>query len=108
MRNFKKETVTMLKKYFGARYKIDQYRFKHYCSVSEGEDKIDWAKVKKDLMLNSDYEYDDGFGVDDITGFITIKGKDSWLERSEYDGSSWWLFKSRPKLTKNLEGIKHD
>jgi hypothetical protein len=42
------------------------------------------------------FDYDDGYGGQEIYADLVIVGKDFWLERHEYDGSEWWEFKQLP------------
>ena len=50
-----------------------------------------------------DFEYDNGFGVEEVDLSLKIVGSDItgdwWLERGEYDGSEWWEFKQKPQPT---------
>jgi hypothetical protein len=48
----------------------------------------------------SNFEYDDGYGWQEISSSINIVGDDWWMERGEYDGAEWWEFKSLPKADK--------
>lgn len=45
----------------------------------------------------ADFEYDDGYGGQNIAHDLLVVGKDFWLERHEYDGSEWWEYKELPK-----------
>lgn len=49
----------------------------------------DWEHFR----LNSKFYYDNGFGCPEINTNLKIVGNTWWLERSEYDGSEWWVFK---------------
>ena len=49
----------------------------------------DWEHFK----LNSNFEYDDGYGCNEINLNLKIVGDNWWLERHEYDGSEWWEYK---------------
>lgn len=42
------------------------------------------------------YDYDSGFGCEEVSLKLLIVGKDWWLERHEYDGSEWFEFKTLP------------
>lgn len=42
------------------------------------------------------FEYDEGFGGNNIKLSLKVVGDDWWLERAEYDGSEWWEFKCKP------------
>lgn len=49
--------------------------------------------------------YDAGFGAAEIREDLVIVGKNWWLERREYDGSEWWVFRTMPELLENDIGI---
>lgn len=51
----------------------------------------------EDFEKLADFEYDAGFGGQEVAGKLLIVGKSFWLERHEYDGSEWWEYKSLPK-----------
>jgi hypothetical protein len=51
-----------------------------------------WAEFTKIANFN----YDDGYGGNEIYLSLKIVGDDWWLERGEYDGSEWWEFKTLP------------
>ena len=42
-----------------------------------------------------DFDYDNGYGSQEIFGWITFKDN-SWLERNDYDGSEWWAYRRKP------------
>jgi len=44
----------------------------------------------------ADFEYDSGYGENEISTELLVVGEDWWLERAEYDGSEWWEFKTTP------------
>lgn len=44
----------------------------------------------------ADFEYDPGYGANEIALALKVVGKDWWLERCEYDGSEWWAYKTVP------------
>lgn len=45
----------------------------------------------------ADFEYDAGYGGNEVAGSLLVVGTDWWLERGEYDGSEWWEFKTLPR-----------
>jgi hypothetical protein len=61
-----------------------------------------WAEFEK----IADYEYDSGYGGQEINDKLLVVGKDFWLERHEYDGSEWWEYKEQPQKPKNHEIVK--
>lgn len=54
--------------------------------------------ISKENFINvaKETDYDNGFGGQEIAYDLKIVGKNWWLERSEYDGSEWWVFKTYP------------
>jgi hypothetical protein len=71
----------------------------------------------EDFKKNANFVYDNGFGSEefdpslDINSSIVIVFKDgSWLERSYYDGSEWWEFKTmpiEPEETREIDLKRH-
>ena len=53
-----------------------------------------------DSFFNAiNFNYNNGYGCNEIRSDLKIVFNDgSWLERSEYDGSEWWSYKSCPKM----------
>jgi hypothetical protein len=72
----------------------------------------DWAEIKlkvghtekeyEDFLKALDYEYDSGYGGQELSGCVWLEGG-AWLERGEYDGSEWWEYKSTPQIPDNLK-----
>lgn len=61
--------------------------------VSNGQ----YAVKNLDKFLDDmDFEYDDSYGCAEIDIKLKIVGDNWWLERYEYDGSEWWVFKTLP------------
>lgn len=60
-----------------------------------GNDEIytTWENFKS--IANIDY--DNGFGGQEVAIDIMIVGSNWWLSRSEYDGSEWWDFHTKPR-----------
>ena len=52
------------------------------------------------FLQKIDFEYDSGFGVQEIFGIIIYDDK-SWSERGEYDGSEWWEYQCLPEIPKS-------
>lgn len=63
------------------------------CFVSDGKVSCDWDTFACDVK---DYNYDSGFGDNEVNMYLKVVGADWWLERYEYDGSEWWEFKKLP------------
>ena len=54
-------------------------------------------------FLNSiDFEYDDGFGRQEIKGCILYEDG-TWSDRYEYDGSEWWAYQKCPTIEYFIE-----
>jgi len=51
-----------------------------------------------------DVEYDNDYGTQELDGTIVFKDG-SWLERSEYDGSEDWVYKTTPKRDRVLQKL---
>lgn len=66
------------------------------------------VKNNKDEILKlMDFNYDNGYGGQEIAKDLIFVGKDWWIERHEYDGSEWWEFKQLPvKLTTETKKIE--
>ena len=56
----------------------------------------------EDFASNANFNYDNGFGGEEIFTDLLIVGDSWWLERHEYDGSEWWEFKEQPKEPEKL------
>lgn len=54
--------------------------------------KISWRVFKK----IANFDYDNGYGGNEIVSHLVVVGKDFWLERWEYDGSEGWVYKTFP------------
>lgn len=64
-----------------------------------------WSKDLYAFLEKLDFDYDDGFGGQNVYGKIMLNDG-SWLERAEYDGSEWWEFKERVSFTVAMEELK--
>lgn len=50
----------------------------------------------------ANFDYDDGYGTQRINSNLVIVLNDgSYLERREYDGSEWWLWRKAPSAENN-------
>ena len=72
-------------------------------NIQKYELKVGYSTNDLDAFLkNIDYEYDSGYGGQEVFGFIWYKDG-TWSERGEYDGSEWWEYKSCPEIPKELK-----
>ena len=53
----------------------------------------------------SNFEYDSGYGGNEVESSLIIVGDTWWLERGEYDGSEWWEFKEHPKCESEVNSL---
>lgn len=62
--------------------------------------------INKELfkMMAMAINYDSGYGSAEIREDLLIVGDGWWLERDEYDGSEWWVFRTKPELLENDAG----
>ena len=68
-------------------------------------DKSDHSKMTvKEFLEHANFEYVDGYGLEEINTDLILVGKDFWLERHEYDGSEWWEYKSMPNVNDFVDG----
>lgn len=74
-----------------------------YCPYY-GEDKLLIEGTLSEVLLELDFEYDEGYGSQELFGFIWYNGC-TWSERSEYDGSECWQYKKRPDLSIDVLAI---
>ena len=61
--------------------------------------------VSSDIQKLFDFEYDDGYGIEEIPLGLLLVGEDFWLERHEYDGSEWWEYKCIPTKPTQVKEI---
>lgn len=48
-----------------------------------------------------DFQYDNGFGYQEVYGTIWYEDGTTWSERESYDGREWWVHRVRPELPDN-------
>lgn len=65
----------------------------------DGDYSIEWDAFTK----ISDIEYNPGYGGVEIALDLVVVGSDWWLERSGYDGSEWWNYKTLPVRRENAK-----
>ena len=68
-------------------------------------DDVKWVGSRNGLFVLSwqefeekfkDLSYDDGYGLQVIASDLVVVGDKWWLERAEYDGTEWWVFRKPP------------
>jgi hypothetical protein len=50
-----------------------------------------------------DFEYDSGYGGQELYGTVWLMKEHTWLSRGEYDGSEWWEYNECPKVPDELK-----
>jgi hypothetical protein len=53
------------------------------------------------FLSQLDFRYDDGYGGQQLFGTVWLDN-DGWLERYEYDGAEYWVFKKLPEIPLKL------
>ena len=61
---------------------------------------FDWETFAKSA---NDIEYDNRSCVQEIAEDLLVVGKDWWLERSEYNGTEHWVYKSFPIVPQDVK-----
>jgi len=57
----------------------------------------------REFLAKLDFEYDSGYGMQEILGTVWLMEENTWLERGEYDGSEWWEYNKCPKIPERLK-----
>lgn len=97
MTNAKNEFLSEVKgkptlKCASIRFEIDYYDSK-LIVLKVGYSKKDYTKFLNEL----DFNYDSGYGSQKIFGLVWFEDN-TWLKRSEYDGSEWWSYIQLPEI----------
>lgn len=58
----------------------------------------DWEEFLKKL----DFEYDAGYGCQELFGTIWFASSNEWMTRWEYDGSEGWQINCMPEIPQEL------
>ena len=49
------------------------------------------------------FEYDSGYGGQELYGTVWLMEDHTWLDRGEYDGSEWWAYNKCPNVPDELK-----
>ena len=49
------------------------------------------------------FEYDAGYGGQELYGMVWLMKPNTWLSRGEYDGSEWWEYNECPPVPDELK-----
>ena len=66
----------------------------------------DFKITTSDFLVFANEEYDAGYGSQKVATDLVIVAKHWWMERSEYDGSECWVFKTRPSPPKDVIPVR--
>jgi hypothetical protein len=67
-----------------------------------------YSCVWDEFTILANKEYDNGFGSQEVCqDLVIIFNDNSWLSRSEYDGSESWEYNKCPKIPKKCKTIKN-
>jgi hypothetical protein len=82
----------------------------------KSEAEVLWVGTKEywflweEFKMVANFNYDNGYGIEEINVDLQVVGKDWLLVREFYDGSEWWDFKSLnfpdKKIIPELRNIK--
>jgi hypothetical protein len=67
--------------------------------LKEGYTPTDYVEFLDKL----DFEYDAGYGGQELYGTVWLMEDHTWLDRGEYDGSEWWAYNKCPKVPDELK-----
>ena len=56
----------------------------------------------KEFLQKLNFEYDAGYGGQELFGTVWLMKENTWLERGEYDGSEWWNYQECPQVPDEL------
>ena len=56
-----------------------------------------------EFLEKLNFEYDAGYGGQELYGTVWLMEDHTWLERGEYDGSEWWNYQKCPAVPKTLK-----
>lgn len=55
------------------------------------------------FLQKLDFNYDAGYGMQEVDGRVWLMKEGTWLERGEYDGSEWWNYQECPVIPDELK-----
>ena len=63
-----------------------------------------YTKEEYEEFLNKlDFEYNEGYGGQELYGTVWLMKPNTWLSRGEYDGSEWWEYNECPSVPEELK-----
>jgi len=110
MANAKKELLGMLERVGGVIKCATIRRGQHYWHDEETQNMLDknlkegYTPAEYEEFLDRlDFEYDSGYGGQELFGTVWLIEEGAWLERGEYDGSEWWEYRKCPQILDDLK-----
>lgn len=67
--------------------------------LKEGYTPTDYTEFLDKL----NFEYDAGYGGQELYGMVWLMEDHAWLDRGEYDGSEWWAYSKCPSVPDELK-----
>ena len=107
--NAKNELLSKLKDYNYTKEDIKCFKIiltpwgKVNSTIQDREDEFT-QDSEGDLFEYLDFYYDNGYGIQVIAG-VVLMNDGCWFERTEYDGSEWWVFR-KPLTCKDVKNYK--
>lgn len=66
----------------------------------------DFGITKKNFeQVAKKTEYNSDFGSAKVAEDLILVGDNWWLERHEYDGAEWWVYKEKPKRINEIKEV---
>ena len=57
----------------------------------------------QEFLHRIDFDYDAGYGGQELFGTVWLMKPNTWLSRGEYDGSEWWEYNECPSVPEELK-----
>ena len=67
-------------------------------TLKVGYNETAWEEFLEQL----DFDYDAGYGGQELFGTVWFNASDEWMTRADYDGSEWWEIYSIPTIPDEL------
>ena len=69
-----------------------------FITLKVGYNETAWEEFLEAL----DFNYDAGYGGQELYGTVWFSSSNEWMERREYDGSEWWEVMGKPEIPDEL------
>lgn len=56
----------------------------------------------EEFLEQLDFDYDAGYGGQELFGTVWFSSSNEWMDRGEYDGSEWWRVNCIPQIPDEL------